>query len=85
MKIEYELILNQHSIHTGLCNENRISFVEMSSWAALTRHLEMKTALQTKYIISKYVPIWSKMLSSSLYAMLKLSKRSSPQKLFDYD
>ena len=28
---------------------------------------------------------WPKMLSSSLYAMIKLSKKSSPQKLFDYD
>ena len=29
--------------------------------------------------------VWSKMLSSSLYAMLKLSKTTSPNKLFDYD
>ena len=29
--------------------------------------------------------VWSKMLFSSLYTMLKLFKTSSPQKLFDYD
>ena len=29
--------------------------------------------------------IWSKILSSSLYTMLKLSKTTSPNKLFDYD
>ena len=29
--------------------------------------------------------VLAKMLSSSLYTMLKLSKASSPQKLFDYD
>ena len=35
-----------------------------------------------KYLFSY---IWSKMLSSSLYTMLKLSKTTSPNKLFDYD
>ena len=29
--------------------------------------------------------IWSKMLISSLYTMLKLSNTTSPNKLFDYD
>ena len=32
-----------------------------------------------------FIYIWSKMLSSFLIALLKLSKTSSPQKLFDYD
>ena len=36
----------------------------------------------TTYLL---VYIWSKLLSSSLDALLKLFKTSSPQKLFDYD
>ena len=43
-----------------------------------------------KIIIKKYEHIclwgvWSKILSSSLYTLLKSSKTTSPNKLFDYD
>ena len=43
---------------TGLCNDNRIVFEEMSSLTALIIHLGMKKILSTKYLKSKYVRIF---------------------------
>ena len=56
---------------------------------SLSMHL-LQSLLKFKIFITggrKYLKlyIWSKMRSSSLYTMLKPSKTTSPNKLFDYD
>ena len=41
---EFSIFLKNQSKRTGLCNHNQIVIEEMSSWAALTWHIWMKTA-----------------------------------------
>ena len=55
----------------------RVSCISSSTIRILNLYIE------SPKIFAYY--IWSKKLSSSLYAMLKPSKMKSPQKLFDYD
>ena len=49
-----------------------------------TVFVEMSSLLKFKIFVIK-IPRWSKILSSSLYDMLKLSKTTSPPKLSFYD
>ena len=56
----------------------------LKKYSTLQLNYSFKTIL-IKIQIFFFIHIWSKMLSSSLDVLLKLSKTTSPQKLFDYD
>ena len=47
--------------------------------------MKIKNPHDKKPDIFAFIYIWSKMLSSSLDTLLKVSKTTSPQKLFAYD